>query len=166
MIRVVRELAIRLTNFCTLPSHEETEMFRTTIGGPFLALLGIVCVAMVPGTVVAQYNCAVAIEHKGKDILKGQIRDVERPPTDQLWELLKTLSFSPTANGNDLPDPKSVEKTTLKGTLKVKINGAGNVELSELNLVRNKLTKTAWVIAPEDVIRILKMRKADNAPKK
>jgi hypothetical protein len=141
-------------------------MFRTTIGIPFLALLGIVCIATVPGKAIAQYNCAVAIELKGKDVLKGQIRDVERPPTDQLWELLKSLSFSPTANGNDLPDPKSVEETTLKGALKVKINGAGNVELSELKLVRNKLNTSAWVIAPEEVTRILKMRKADDTPKK
>lgn len=141
-------------------------MFRTKIRIPLLALLAIVCVAAVPGTASAQYNCAVAIELKGKEILNGQIRDVERPPTDQLWDHLRTLSFSPTANAKDLPDPKTVEKTTLKGELRVKIDGAGNVELSELNLVRNKRNTSAWVIAPEDVLRILKMRKADDTPKK
>jgi hypothetical protein len=141
-------------------------MFRSMIDVHFFAIFGIAFIAAIPGKAIAQYNCAVAIELKGKEILKGQIRDVERPPTDQLWELLKSLSFSPTPNAKDLPDPKSTEKTTLKGHLRVKINGAGNVEMSELNLVRNKLNTSAWVIAPEDVTRILRMRKAEDAPKK
>jgi len=131
-----------------------------------LALVGIVCIAAIPGQAMAQYNCAVSIELKGKTILSGGIRDVERPPTDQLWETLHTLSFSPAASAKDLPDPQTVEKTTLKGDLRVKINGAGHVELTELNLVQNKFNTSAWVIAPEDVTRILKMRKADETPKK
>ena len=143
-------------------------MHRTTSGIHFLALLGIACVMTIPGKAIAQYNCAVAIELKGKEILKGQIRDVERPPTDQLWQHLNTLSFSPAEDAKDLPDPKTVEKTTLKGDLRVKINGAGYVELKEISLVRNKRNAAAWVIAPDDVDRILKMRKAsgEDQPKK
>lgn len=131
-----------------------------------LAFLGFAGILAAPGTVHAQYNCAVAIELKGKDILKGTIRDTERPPTDQLWEMLKSLSFSATASGKDLPDPKTVEKTTLKGALRVKINGAGNVELKELTLVRNRFNSAAWVIAPDEVTRILKMRKGEKKPEK
>jgi hypothetical protein len=66
----------------------------------------------------------------------------------------------------DLPNPEAVEKTTLKGEVRVIINGAGNVEVAELNLVRNKRNTSAWVIAPEDVEKILKVRKAKDAPKK
>jgi hypothetical protein len=60
--------------------------------------LGISSLAVVPGQVRAQYNCAVTIDWKGKTVLQGQIRDTERPPTAELWKLLKTLSFSPTTD--------------------------------------------------------------------
>jgi hypothetical protein len=45
---------------------------------------------------------------------------------------------------------------------------SGEVQLKELSLVRNKSDETAWVIAPEDVSRILKLRNAPSQeqPKK
>ena len=143
-------------------------MRRNVLGGSLVLLVGITFLAALPATADAQYRCAVAIEIKGKPVLQAQIRDVERPPTDELWDLLKSLSFSPTKDGKDLPDPTTNEQTTLKGDLRVTINGAGNVELTELRLVRNKLSTSAWVIAPADVTRILKMRKTaeDKQPKK
>lgn len=130
--------------------------------------LSIAGLAAVPGHAVAQYRCAVAIELKGKTILAGEIRDTERPSTEELWDILRTLSFSATKDGRDLPDPKAVDQTTLKGALRVKVNGAGEVQLEELRLVRNKFNTSAWVIAPEDFARILKMRKeaGDEQPKK
>ena len=113
----------------------------------------------------AQYRCAVSIELKGKTVLQGEIRDTERPSTDQLWDLLKTLSFSPASKSKDLPDPQSVERATLKGGLRVKVNGEGQVELKEISLVRNKRSTDAWIIAPDDVARILKMRNASGEEK-
>src|SRR5262245_62962816 len=113
-------------------SHERRLAMRlTVVGGLGLVLMGGVCLGFVSERALAQYRCAVAIELKGKEILKGQIRDVERPPTDQLWDLLKTLSFSPTANAKDLPDSGTATKTTLKGELRVTIDGAGSVPLTE-----------------------------------
>src|ERR1019366_10363503 len=100
--------------------------------------------AALPSNADAQYRCAVAVEIKEKAVLQGQIRDVERPPTDQLWELLRTLSFSPTKEGRELPDLNAVEQATLKGKLRVAVNGAGDVELTELHLVRNKFNNSAW----------------------
>ena len=143
-------------------------MYLSKFGVFLVVALGIPCVMAMPSRVFAQYRCAVAIELKGKAILKGEIRDVERPPTNQLWELLQSLSFSATENGKDVPDPKTVDRVTLKGELRVKVNGAGQVQLEELRLVRNKLNASAWVIAPEDVTRILKMRKTPGSeqPKK
>jgi hypothetical protein len=128
-------------------------------------LLVIAAVASMPTLAVAQYRCAVAIDLKGKTVLAGEIRDVERPPTDELWKLLKTLSFSPGKDGADLPDPKVTEKATLKGELRVKVNGAGQVALTELRLVRNPFNDAAWVIAPEDVTRILALRAAGKEDK-
>src|SRR2546425_10932828 len=119
-------------------------MMRFPSGVVVVLFLGVVWLATFPGQVDAQYRCAVAIELKGKAVLQGEIRDTERPSTKQLWDLLKTLSFSATKDGKDLPDPKSVETATLKGELRVKINGAGQVELKEITLVRNKLSTEAW----------------------
>jgi hypothetical protein len=130
------------------------------IGVLLASALGLCLCLLATPEARAQYRCAVGIELKGKTILAGQIRDTERPETDQLWELLKTLSFSPTSAAKDLPDPKTAERATLKGDLRVKVDGAGQVQLEELRLVRNKFDPTAWVIAPEDVTRILKLRKA------
>ncbi len=135
-------------------------MNRTVIGLLLITLLGIACLVAIPDRAVAQYQCAVAIELKGKAVLKGEIRDTERPSTDQLWELLKSLSFSPTKDGKDLPSAKSAEQATLKGEIRVKVNGAGEVALRELGLVRNQFNPDAWVIAPADVALIIKMRKA------
>jgi hypothetical protein len=135
-------------------------MNHRTIGIFLITLFGVVGPMALPGKANAQYRCAVVIELKGAAVLRGQIRDVERPPTDELWKMLETLSFSPTKDGKDMADPKSVEQTTLKGELRVKVNGAGEVDLKELRLVRNKNNAEAWVIAPEDFTRILKMRKA------
>jgi hypothetical protein len=134
----------------------------------FVVLLGVAGWAALTGRAVAQYRCAVAIDLKGKAVLAGEIRDTERPRTNELWELLKTLSFNPTKDGQALPDPKSVERTKLEGEIRVRINGAGQVQLKELSLVRNKLDANAWVIAPEDVARILKLRNSSSQeqPKK
>lgn len=136
--------------------------------GVFAALVvGITCLLAVPTQAFAQYRCAVVIELKGKAILAGEIRDVERPPTNELWMTLNSLSFSPTKGSKDLPDPKSVDRATLKGELCVKVNGAGQVQLGELHLVRNKFNTSAWVIASDDAARILKMRNAaSEEPKK
>src|SRR5690349_9598053 len=121
--------------------------------------LGIPLMLALPAIASAQYNCAVTIEWKGKAILAGEIRDTDRPPTDQLWELLKTLSFAPARDAKDLPDPKAVAQATLKGELRVKINGAGEVPVAELRLVRNPFNPGAWVIAPDEVTRIVRLRK-------
>jgi hypothetical protein len=147
-------------------SRKENRMCRATTRIRCIALVGIACIAAVPGTATAQYNCPVAVELDGKKILAGEIRDVSRPPTDRLWELLKTLSFSPAKDAKDLPDPKTHETASLKGELRVKITGAGQVGVKELNLVRNKLNLEAWVIAPADVTRILELRKASGDDKK
>jgi hypothetical protein len=143
-------------------------MHLSKTGILFASALAVAYLALSPGLVRAQYNCGVAIELKGKAVLKGQIRDTQRPRTDQLWELLKTLSFSPTEAGKVVPDPKAEDRATLKGELQVKINGAGQVKLEELRLVRNKYDATAWVIAPEEVTLILNIRKGPKVeePKK
>ena len=135
-------------------------MNRGPIGIQFVALVGIACLAAMPAEASAQYNCPVAIELKGDKILNGQIRDEQRPSTARLWELLNSLSFSPDNGFKGLPEEKTVGKATLKGELRVTIDGAGDVALKELNLVRNKYNAEAWVIAPADVTRILGMRKA------
>jgi hypothetical protein len=125
--------------------------------------LGVGCLAALPSRGYGQYNCPVAIEFRGKAVLEGRIRDVERPSTDVLWEeKLKTLSFSPTEYGKDRSDLKAGEKTKLEGELRVVIDGAGHVSVKELHLVRNKFDTSAWVIAPEDFKRILELRKASS----
>lgn len=121
----------------------------------WIAVLGLAVVAAAPGRAQAQYNCAVNIEMGGKNVLAGQIRDEKRPSTPQLWELLQTLSFNEKEKGLT----KENGGLTLKGDVRVIIDGAGQVKLSELRLVPNKFDATAWVIAPEDVARILKIRK-------
>ena len=136
-------------------------MNRGPIEIQFVALLGIACLAAMPAKASAQYNCPVAIELKGDKILIGQIRDEQRPSTARLWELLNTLSFSPDKGFKDLPEEETIGKATLKGELRVKIDGAGDVALKELNLVRNKYNAEAWVIAPADVTRIIRMRKVN-----
>lgn len=133
--------------------------------GALSMFLSGTCMLALPGVAEAQYRCGVAIELKGKAILQGTIRDVERPPTDELWELLKTLSFAPNKSAKDVPDPTVAETTTLKGDLRVTINGAGHVDVKELGLVRNKYAPETWQIAPAEVTRILKLRKVEE-PKK
>lgn len=129
-------------------------MFRNRWRAGLIAVVGLGFLA-APDRVAAQYNCAVTIELDGKGILRGTIIDVERPPTEQLWQTLNTLSFS----GSAKADPQNPARATLKGDLRVIINGAGDVKLNELRLVQNKYNASAWVIAPEDVAQILKLRK-------
>jgi hypothetical protein len=105
--------------------------------------LFLVC---LPGAAKAQYLCAVTVKLGGKVVLTGQIRDAERPSTEQLWQTLQTLSLH-----GDGP--------TLKGDVLVVIDGAGEVRLRELNLVTNKYNRAAWVVAPADFERIMKIRK-------
>lgn len=117
--------------------------------------LGLAASIVLPGSALAQYNCAVTIDVKDKVVLKGTIRDVERPPTEELWQILQTLAFT----------GDKEFKGTLKGQVRVKINGAGEVKLEELQLVPNK-RGDGWVIAPDDFARIVKLRKAQDAKKK
>jgi hypothetical protein len=119
------------------------------------ACLGL---AVVAAPVKAQYDCSVSIELDGKAVLAGRIRDEQRPSTEALWNLLKTLSFERTTVGKEVADPKSVDRTQLKGKIRVTIDGAGQAELAELNFVRNKYNPDAWVIAPTDVTRVIKSR--------
>ncbi len=134
-------------------------MYRST---PVLLvmLVGIAGLTAFPDRADAQkgYRCPVTIEMQGKNVLQGEIRDTERPSTAELWNLLKSLSFGATKAGQGVSDLKSADKATLKGKIQVKVAGAGQVQVAELNLVRNKLNPEAWVIAPEDVARILKIQ--------
>jgi hypothetical protein len=129
----------------------------------WLVVLTIACLTALPSQCYAQYNCPVKIELQGKALLEGLIRDTERPPTDVLWEInLQTLSFSPAKDAKGLPDPKTKGEAKLAGDLSVVIDGAGQVRLKELRLVRNKFNSSAWVIAPEDFKRILQLRKGSD----
>jgi hypothetical protein len=143
-------------------------MGHTRIGVLLGILVGLACWATLLDRADAQYRCAVTIDLKGTAVLQGTIRDVERPPTEQLWDTLRTLSFQPTRDGKGLPDPKSVERTMLNGEIRVRVNGAGEVSLKEISLVRNKRNTSAWVIAPDDVEQILKLRRSSGKepPKK
>ena len=125
-----------------------------------LSIVAAAIVLVAPRPAAAQYLCPVGIELNGKKVLAAQIRDTERPSTDVLWQLLMTLSFSPTEDGKTLPNAADAKATTLKGKVRVQINGAGEVSLGELGLVQNRNNAGAWVIAPGDVTRILEMRKA------
>ena len=121
------------------------------------AFLGFACMIVLPAWASAQYNCAVTIDVKDKVVLKGTIRDVERPPTDELWQILQTLAFD-----GSVADKDSEGRGILKGVIRVKINGAGEVKLEELRLVPNKRDAKSWVIAPDDYARIVKLRKAQD----
>lgn len=115
----------------------------------------------LPALANAQYNCPVTIDLSKKTVLKAEIVDEERPSTEELWKLLKTIGFE-RAKGADIADPSKTEKTTLKGDIGVDIAGAGRVTVSELNLVRNRYNRDSWVIAPEDVARLLTMKRGPN----
>jgi len=143
-------------------------MSRRIMSTFFVLILGTIILAAMAAPADAQYRCAVAIQLKGKDVLKGEIRDTEPPSTDLLWELLHSLSFSPTDEAKGVPELKWVEKSTLTGELHVSINGAGSMKLKELRLIPNKRNPDAWVIEPSEVTRILQMRKAQSkeSPKK
>jgi hypothetical protein len=124
--------------------------------------VGCFCLVVLPGKASAQYQCPVSIDVKDKKVLQAEIRDVERPPTEELWQILQTLAFT-----GSVPEPDAEGRSILKGDIRVKINGAGEVKLDELRLVRNKRDKKTWVIASEDFERIVKLRKeADKKSKK
>ena len=92
-------------------------MVRNTVNVLVILLVGA-CWLAAPGAADAQYRCGVAIELKGKVVFKGEILDTERPSTDELWNLLKTLSFTPAGkNIKDLPADKSVEQANTEGRL-------------------------------------------------
>jgi hypothetical protein len=133
-------------------AQKEDRMSRFTSA----LFFGLVAIIALPGLARAQYNCAVTIDVKDKVVLKGTIRDVERPPTEELWQILQTLSFT---------GDKEFQGT-LKGQIRVKINGAGEVKLEELQLVPNKRDSKSWVIAPDDYAKIVKLRKAQDEKKK
>jgi hypothetical protein len=124
-------------------------------------LFGCACLVVLPAWASAQYNCAVTIDVKDKVVLKGTIQDVERPPTEELWQILQTLAFD-----GSVADKDSEGRGILKGVIRVKINGAGEVKLEELRLVQNKRDSKSWVIAPEDYTRIVKLRKAQDGKSK
>jgi hypothetical protein len=124
-------------------------------------VLGFACLLILPARASAQYLCPVSIDVKDKKVLQAQIRDVERPPTEELWQILQTLAFT-----GEVPEPNAEGRAVLKGDIRVKIDGAGEVKLLELRLVPNKRGKNSWVIAPEDFERIGKLRKEASKEKR
>lgn len=75
-------------------------MCRTRPALFLIAVLSAGYLTAAPSRSYAQYNCPVAIELKGKAVLQASIRDVERPPTEVLWEeKLQTLNFTPARDG-------------------------------------------------------------------
>lgn len=116
----------------------------------------------LPALAQAQYNCPVTVDLSKKVVLKAEIVDEERPSTEELWKLLKTIGFERTDAGVSIADPSKVEKTTLKGDIGVDIAGAGRVTVGELNLVRNPYNRESWIISSDDVARILTMKRGPN----
>lgn len=118
------------------------------ISAGFLAFLSL-SVCSAPAR--AQYNCPVTIRVDEKVTLKATIVEVKRPPTAQLWKMLPTLLFE---------GPAEVDGGTLKGAIRLTIDGAGDVRLEELRVVQHTKGGKLWLIDPDEIDRVLHARDA------
>jgi hypothetical protein len=120
-----------------------------------IGLIASVCLVACPLCARAQYDCPVSIQVDKKTVLTTTIVEVKRPPTEQLWKMLPNLLFTGT-----VADVDSEGRGILKGAIRVRINGAGEAHLEELHLVRHTKGGKHWLIAPDELDKILQARRS------
>ena len=123
-------------------------------------VLASMCLMVSPPRASAQYNCPVTIHLDEKVALKATIVEVKRPAKAELWKMLPTLLFE-----GPVADVDSTGSGTLKGTIRLTIDGAGDVRLQELRLVRHTKAGKLWLIDPDEFDRIVQAHHAQETTK-
>ena len=135
-----------------------------------LATLACMAILAVQGEALAKRYVRFEVMLDEKVVRVGQAGD-DGEDADVVWNYLRELPLKPgdetvpkdkrPAEGFEIePDADDPLKATLKGKVRVFCRYGGDVELDALRLVRDKADEDAWRLAPDEVDRTLKLRKA------